>query len=95
VLEIRHRRGGAAEHGRVEEATAGCEDAERDEPAADLEAPVGYVLVRDAVAGEVERRADQERERARADERADCSARRDVERDDHQCRYWPIDGSRH
>ena len=56
---------------------------ERDEAAADLEAAVGDVLVRHAIAGDVQRRAKQQRERPRADDGSQRRARRDVQRDDH------------
>jgi len=79
VLEIGHRGRGAAEHGRIERAAPRGEQPERDEAAADLEAPVGNVLVRHLVAGEVQRRAEQERERTRAEERAGRAAGRHVE----------------
>ena len=68
VLEVRHRRRCAAEHGGVERAAARGEQRERGEAAADLEAPVGDVLVRYAIAGDVERRAEEQRERSRADD---------------------------
>jgi len=83
VLEIRHRRRRAAEDGGVEEATPYGEQRERGEAAADLEAPVGDVLVRNPVARHVQRRADKESERPRAQESAGRAAGRHVERDDH------------
>jgi hypothetical protein len=83
VLEIGHGGGGSAEHRGVEDATPGGEQAERDETAADLEAPVGNVLVRDAVCGDVQGGAEQQRERPGTNERADRTAGRDMQRDDH------------
>ena len=83
VLEVGHRGGRAAEHGRIERATPRGEQAECDEAAADLEAPVRNVLVRYPVAGHVERRAEEQRERPRADEGSHCRAGCDVQRDDH------------
>ena len=83
VLEVGHRGRRAAEHGGVERAAPRREQAERDEAAADLEAPVGNVLVRHLVAGDVQRRAEQQRERTRADERSQRRPGRDVQRDDH------------
>jgi hypothetical protein len=83
VLQIRHRRRSAPEHRRVERAATGGEQAERDEAAADLEAPVGDVLVRHPIAGQMQRRAEQERKGTRADEGADRASGRDVQRDDH------------
>jgi hypothetical protein len=79
VLEIGHRTRGAAEYGRVEEATARGQHAERGDPAADLEALVGDVLVRHSVGRDVECRAQQERERARPHERSGGTAERDVQ----------------
>lgn len=84
MLEVGHRRSGAADHGGVEGAAPRGEQSESDEPAADLEAPVGNVLVRYVVACDMQRRPEDERERSRADERAGGSADRDVERDDHR-----------
>ena len=84
VLEIGRRRGCAAEHGGVEGPAPGGEQPERDKAAADLEAPVVNVLVRNTVTGHVQRRAEQKRKHPGADERAGCAARRHVERDDHR-----------
>jgi hypothetical protein len=83
VLQVGHRRRRAPEHGWIEHAAPCREQPERDEPAADLEAPVGNVLVRHVVTGDMKRRAEDERERARADERAGGGAHCDMERDDH------------
>ena len=90
VLEIGHRRGRAAEYRRVERTSPRSEQPEHDKAAADLEAPVGNVLVRQAIAGDVERRTEQECERSRADEGSQRRARGDVQRDDHS----PIIASR-
>ena len=84
VLEIGHRRRGAAEHRGVERAAPSREQAEHDEAAADLEAPIGDVLVRHAIARDVQRRAEQKSESPRADECAERTAGRDVQRDDHR-----------
>ena len=83
MLEVGRRRCRAAEHGGIERAAPGGEQTEGDETAADLEAPVRDVLVRYLVAGDVQRRAEQESERARAHQGADGAAGCDVERDDH------------
>lgn len=83
VLEIGQRRRGAAEHRGVGRAAASSQQGEREEAAADLEAPVRDVLVRHAVAGHVQGRAEQQRERPRADERSDRASGRHVQRDDH------------
>lgn len=84
VLEIGHGRCSAAEHGRVERPARSGQQPERDEAATGLEAPVGNVLVRHPVGGDVEGRAEQERERTRPDEGSGGAAQRDVERDDHR-----------
>jgi len=83
VLEVRHGAGRRPEHGVVEGAAARGEQAERDEATPDLEWPIRDVLVADPVAGHVQRRAEQQCERARADERAGRASHRHVERDDH------------
>lgn len=83
VLEIGHRRSGGAEHGRIEESASRGQHRERHEAAAELEAAVGDVLVRHSVAGDVERRTQQERERTRPHESSGGAAQRDVEGDDH------------
>jgi hypothetical protein len=83
VLEIGHGRRGAAEHGGIQRAAPSGEQAKHDEAAADLEAPVGNVLVRYAVAGHVEGRPEQQGERPGADERTGSPSDRDMERDDH------------
>ena len=83
VLEIGHRSGCTAHHGGIERAAPRCEQRKRDETAADLEAPVGDVLVRHAIAREVQRRAEQQRERPRANDSSQRRARRHVQRDDH------------
>jgi hypothetical protein len=84
MLEIGHRRRRAAEHRGVGDAAARREQGERDEAAADLEAPVGDVLVRYAIAGDVQDRPEQQREPPRTDERTNRAAGRDMERDDHR-----------
>ena len=53
------------------------------EAAADLEAAVGDVLVRHTIPGDVKRRAEEQRERARADGGSQSRAGGDVQRDDH------------
>jgi len=83
VLEVRHRGSRAAEHGGVEEPAPRREQAERHETAADLEAPVGDVLVRHLVARDVQGRTKHDGKRPRADERTQSGAGCDVQRDDH------------
>jgi hypothetical protein len=63
VLEIRHGCRGTPHHCGVERPAPCGEQAQREEPGADLEAPVGDVLVRHLVSGDVEQRSDEERER--------------------------------
>ncbi len=83
VLEVGHRRCCSAEHGGIEGPAPSGEQSEGDEAAADLEAPIGNVLVRDAITGDVQRGAEEQRERARADDGSHCRARGHVQRDDH------------
>jgi hypothetical protein len=83
VLEVRHRSRGSAEHGGVERPAPRGEQAERDKTTTDLEAPVGNVLVWNAIARDVERGAEEQRERPRADEGSHRRTRGYVERDDH------------
>src|SRR5947208_433646 len=66
VLEVGHRRSRAAEHGRVERSPPRGEQCERGEATADLEAPVRDVLVRHAIACDVERRPEEQGQRSRA-----------------------------
>jgi len=83
VLEVGYRRRGGAEHGRIKKASPNGEKREGSKSAADLEAPVGNVLVRHAIAGDVQRRAEEQRERTRADNGSHRSACSHVHRDDH------------
>jgi len=89
VLEVGQRRRGAAEHCRIEGATPRREQPERDEAAADLEAPVGNILVRDAITCHVEGWAQEHREPTRADDGSHRRAGGDVQRNDHQ-RIMPL-----
>ena len=83
MLEVGHRRRGSAEHGGVEGPAPRREQCERDEAAADFEAPVRDVLVRHPIAGDVQRRPEEQRERARANQGSHRGSRRNVQRDDH------------
>jgi hypothetical protein len=83
VLEVGHRRCCSAEHGGIEESAPSGEQSEGDEAAADLEAPIGNVLVRDAITGDVQRGAQEQREPPRADNGSHRRARGYVQRDDH------------
>jgi hypothetical protein len=83
VLEIR---GGACrrtERGGIERASAHGKEQEASETAADLEPSRMNVLVRQAIAREVEDRPDEQRLEARPADGAQGSARCDVERDNH------------
>jgi hypothetical protein len=53
VLEVRCRSRNRTERGRIERAASRGEESDAREPASDLEAAAGYVLMRDAVCGEV------------------------------------------
>jgi hypothetical protein len=64
MLEVGSGGGCAAEHGRIEWTAPRGEQPEGKETTADLEAAVGDVLVRHAIAGEMERRSQEEGERA-------------------------------
>src|SRR3954452_25056504 len=83
VLEVGHRRAGATDHRGVERAAPRSEQRERGETAADLEAPVGNVLVRHPVAGDVQRGPEDERKRPGPDDGSQRRARPDVQRHDH------------
>jgi len=84
VLEVWEGAGGGAEHRWIADAPPGREQGEAEQPAPDLEPPVGDVLVPDAVACDVQRRPEQKRQRPRPGERTGGAADGDVERDDHQ-----------
>jgi hypothetical protein len=84
VLQIGHRRRRSAEHGGVERAPPGGEQAESDEAAGDLEVLVVDVLVRHLVACDVQRGAEEQGQRSRADESAERTTSGDVQRDDHR-----------
>jgi hypothetical protein len=84
VLEVGHRGGSTAENRGIEQAAPSGEQAEREDAATDLEAPVGDVLVRHAIARDVQRRTEQKRERARTHNGSHRRPRRDMQRDDHR-----------
>ena len=84
VLEVRHRGSGATKHSGIQRAAPHGEQAEREKSAADLEAPVGNVLVRNPVACDMEGRPEQEGERPGSDERAERASGRDMQRNDHR-----------
>ena len=63
MLEIRHGRRGPAEHGGVEGSAPSCEKTQGEKTTADLEAPVGNVVVRHPIARDVQGRPEQESER--------------------------------
>jgi len=83
VLEIRSRTGGTAQRRRVEDAPPRGEENEGSEPATDLDGSGMDVLVRHAIAREVQQRPDEERRSARPAGRAGGGSRRNMERDDH------------
>ena len=84
MFEVRRGSRRAAEHGRIEQAATRSEQRKRGEAAADLEAQVVDVVVRDTVARDVNERSEQQSKRAGARERAGRGAGRDVKRDDHE-----------
>ena len=86
VLEVGCGARPGADRRRIERAAACGEEDEARETAADLEAARADVLVRQPIAREMEDRAQQERTEARAAGGTGRSARRDVERDDHNYR---------
>ena len=59
VLEVRSTRGERAHRRGVSETTPRGDETDDRQPAADLEAPVANVLMRDAVTGKVQRNAEQ------------------------------------
>jgi hypothetical protein len=61
VLEVGRSGGGGAENDRIERSASAGEQTQAQQAAADLEASVGNVLVRDAIGNEVQRRAKQHR----------------------------------
>ena len=85
VLEVR----GGTRHGakcrRIERASPRGEEEDARETAADLEATRADVLVRQAIAREVEDWPQEERRESRPTRRAGRGARGHVERDDHDC----------
>jgi hypothetical protein len=85
VLEVRGGARGGAKRRRIERASPRGEEDDARETAPDLEATRADVLVRQAVAREVEDRAEQERREPRPARRAGRGARGHVERDDHGC----------
>jgi hypothetical protein len=85
VLEVRGGARRGAKRRRIERASPRGEEQEARETAADLEATRVDVLVRQAVAREVEDRPEEERREPRSAGGAGRGARRHVERDDHGC----------
>src|SRR6476661_8475534 len=84
VLEVGHGSRRSSQHSGVEETSPGGQQTERDEPAADLEASVGNVLVRHPVAGEVQRWTERESKRPRAKQRAGRASGGHMQRHDHR-----------
>jgi hypothetical protein len=83
VLDVGRRRGGGADRRRVERAAAKSERTDAHEAADDLEAATADVVVRHAVAYEVQSRPEQERSAARTGEVPGGGAGGDMQRDDH------------
>lgn len=83
MLQVRSGSSRAAEHCRIEHAAPRSEQRERRETAADLEAKVVDVVVRHAVAGEVDERPEKQRDRSRAGERSGSGSGSDMKGDDH------------
>ena len=86
VLQIRRGACRGAERRRIQRAAADGEENEARETAADLEAPGADVLVRYAVARQMEHRPEHERGEPRPGCGTGRGARRHVECDDHGCR---------
>ena len=76
---------GGAKRGRIERASPRGEEQDASDAASYIEATRAEVLVRQAVAREVEDRPQQERRKSRPARRAGGGARSHVERDDHGC----------
>jgi hypothetical protein len=83
VLEVRCRSRKRTEGGRIERAASRGEEGDGREPASDLEAAAGDVLVRDAVCGEVERGSKQQRAPTRTGKCASRRTSRNMQRNDH------------
>jgi hypothetical protein len=79
MFEVRRGSRRTAEHGRIERAATRGEQRERSETATDLETKVVDVIVRHAIACEMDERPKQQRHRPRARERANRRAGGDVE----------------
>ena len=71
------------EGGGVKRAASGRDQHDDDQPACDFEAPVGDILVRDAVTREMERWPKQSSRHRRATRSAHGRTGRGVQRDDH------------
>ena len=85
VLEVRSGARRGAKRRRIERASPPGEEQEARETADDLEATRADVLVRQAIAREMEDWPQEERRESRAARGAGRGARRHVERDDHGC----------
>jgi hypothetical protein len=83
VLQVRRGRRQCSGDRRIERAAHECEEQHRCDPGADLEATIPDVLVRHAVAREVQQDTEQNRTAPRADDRAADGAGRNVKGDDH------------
>jgi hypothetical protein len=70
MLDVRGACGDGADCRRVCETAPRCYEPDDRQPATDLEAPVVDVAMRDAIAGEMERNAEERRSRPRAHRRS-------------------------
>jgi hypothetical protein len=85
VLEVRGGARRGAKRRRIERAAPHSEEKDACDAAGDLEVTRAEVLVRQAVAREVEDRPQEERRSSRPARRAGGGPRGHVERDDHSC----------
>jgi hypothetical protein len=85
VLEVRGRTRHGAKRRRIERASPGGEEQDAGETTADLEATRVDVLVRQAIAREMEEWPQEERRESRPARGAGRGAGGHVERDDHGC----------
>jgi hypothetical protein len=79
VLKVRSRGSERAERRGIEGPATYGEQADADDPARNLEAAAGDVLVRDPVPDEVRGRTEEQRAQAGTGRRADCGAGRNMQ----------------
>ena len=85
MLEVGRRTRRGAKRRRIERPSPHGEEKDACDAAANLEATRAEILVRQAVAREVEDRPQEERRKSRPRRRAGGGARGHVKRDDHGC----------